>query len=248
MPYVSRAPSTLHARLEIARELTRAVPAGVERHFESAHVPRHVRSVEHHLGEPAERRLAGDEVRPQPRRRGGSVGGNVAFEARAGDRHCKRRGELARDDAKAGAQVAHVARYARPVRDAQLYVGIDERQPLRIEVGPLEIAEGFGKGLHLHCLGTGCGCRKGAQVELGNRQPAGELRARAARIKREIARNGGGSDYSVHRVQRGGAGRHVELACDCRCANAAEAGCPAAAPTSRVSAVPAPNTIRATGG
>ena len=210
-------------RREVADELAGAVAGGLQRYFEPAHAPRHVRCVEHQLGETAERRLARDEVGAQARRRGRAVGGDLAFEPRAADRHGERRRELAGLDAEAGAQVAQLARHARPVRDAQLDVRIEQRQPLQLEIGPLELAERFGQRLDLLGRAGGCAGGKRAQVERGRREPASELRAWAARVEGEIACNRGGTDHAIDRPQRGRPGRHVELARDRRRANRGQA-------------------------
>ena len=144
---------------EVAGEVAGAIAGGLQRDFEAAHAPGHVRCVEHQLRETAERRVARDEAGAQARRRGRAVGGDLAFEPRAADRHRERRDELPGLDAEASAQVAYLARDARPVRDAQLDVGVEQRQPLQVEVGPLELAEGFGQGLDLLVPVAGCAQR-----------------------------------------------------------------------------------------
>ncbi len=200
--------------VEVARELAQAVAACIERDLDPPHAAGDVGRVEHQLGEPAEGRLARAEVRAQAWRRARAVGGELALETRTGNRCRERCGELARVDAKARAEFAHVARHTHPARDAQLKVGVEQGQPLQIEARPFERLEGRGNRLGFLGRGTRRAVKERARIELGDSKAATELRARAARIEGELARDRGAPDYAVERLQRDAARCDVELAGD----------------------------------
>jgi hypothetical protein len=110
------------------------------------------------------------------------------------------------------------------VPDVELDVGIEPRQSLQIEIGPLELAERSGQRLNLLGRASGCAGGEGAQVKRGGRQPASELRAWAVRVQGQIACERGGTNDAVDRPQCGSAGHHVELARDRRRAHRRQPG------------------------